>query len=512
MNHFQKLLETRIGFWREFAIAFAIAVTARGSMLFPLNYSEDTYRFLNYPEGADFALFASEMRAFGYPIIKFLEAIGAQYPYTGALWPLLFTAALVYAGLVSMRIWLPTAGSSTFIVGGCLFALFPYQSDYLPFHNAAPFFFVYLTLGWSALYFAPRSRFTMALALPALAFVVSGQILFGFLFLVVFIEAMIWAYGWCLKPKLSRPEIWNSAKSWAIRLTLLFAAAIIYVAFSKFIMVIFGVASGSRLEMSGLTDYPEKMVLYAKQSFFFLFKGEVGIPFAIKSGQLALLGGLGFAGLVALFTKNGFGFRRLVMWTMLTGATVCAVGACMGVMLPIKNAYELMNPRTLSALSVYWAGVFALALFVGSGRGKFFVLVLGAFLAFGYAVNVNRQAGDHARINERDRLVASRMVERLCLLPEFGSVRTVVLVGAQHTFNLDRVSTSSGGFNVSALYRPWSNTAVLREVSGIPFEYPTDADRELAERAAIGKPEWPVSGAVFIDGDVGVVVLPRKEK
>ena len=84
MNHLQNLLEKRIGFWREFAICVAIAVVSRGSMLFPLNYSQDTYRFLNYQEAANFALFACEMRAFGYPLINFLEAIGAQYPYAGA--------------------------------------------------------------------------------------------------------------------------------------------------------------------------------------------------------------------------------------------------------------------------------------------------------------------------------------------------------------------------------------------------------------------------------------------
>jgi hypothetical protein len=512
MNRYTKILETRIGFWREFAIGVAIAVAARGSMLFPLNYSEDTYRFLNYPEGADFALFASEMRAFGYPLIKFLDAIGAHYPYAGALWPILFTAAFVYAGLISMRIWLPNAGSLIFVVGACLFALFPYQSDYLSFHNAAPSFTIMLLLGWSALLIAPRSRSTILLSLPALAYVVSGQILFGFLFLVVFIEAMIWAYAWCLQPIFSRSGIWSSAKPWAIRLALLFSGAIFYVVASRFIMLVTGVASGSRLEMSGMADYPEKMVLYAKQSYYFLCKGEVSVPFVLKLLQLTLLGAIGFAGLFALFTKQAFGFPRLIIWLLLAGATTLGVGACMGVMLPIKNAYELMNPRTLSALSVYWAGVFAIAMFVASGRGKLLVLVLGAFLAFGYGVNANRQALDHARINERDRLVASRMVERLCQLPQFDSVRTVVLVGAQHAFNLDRVSTSTGGFNVSSLYRPWSSTAVLREVSGIPFEYPTDADRELAERAAIGKPEWPAPGSVFIEGDVGVVVLPKGEK
>jgi hypothetical protein len=39
-----------------------------------------------------------------------------------------------------------------------------------------------------------------------------------------------------------------------------------------------------------------------------------------------------------------------------------------------------------------------------------------------------------------------------------------------------------------------STTATLREVSGIPFEYATDADRELAEQLAVGKPEWPCTG------------------
>lgn len=512
MHRFNKILETRIGFWREFAIGFAIAVAARGSMLFPLNYSEDTYRFLNYPEGADFALFACEMRAFGYPLIKFLEAIGAQYPYAGALWPILFTAALVYAGLISMRIWLPAAGSTTLIVGACLFTLFPYQSDYLSFHNAAPSFTIMLLLGWSALLIAPRNRLTILLSLPALAYVVSGQILFGFLFLVVFIEAMIWAYGWCLQPIFSRSGIWSSAKPWAIRLALLFAGAIFYVVASRFIMLVTGVASGSRLEMSGMEDYPEKMVLYAKQCYYFLFKGEVAVPFVLKLLQLTLLGAIGFAGLFALFTKQAFGFPRLIIWLLLAGATTLGVGACMGVMLPIKNAYELMNPRTLSALSVYWAGVFAIAMFVASGRGKLFVLVIGALLAFGYGVNANRQAVDHARINERDRLVASRMVERLCQLPQFDIVRTVVVVGAKHHFNLDRISTSTGGFNVSALYRPWSSTAVLREVSGLPFEYPSDSDRQLAEKAALGKPEWPLPGSVFIEGDLGVVILPKGDK
>jgi hypothetical protein len=182
----------------------------------------------------------------------------------------------------------------------------------------------------------------------------------------------------------------------------------------------------------------------------------------------------------------------------------------MGAVLPLKE--PPLNPRTLSALGVYWAGVFALAVSTTTSRLQSAAIWLGVFVAFCYAINSNRQALDFARINERDRFVASRMVERLSLLEGFSKLRTVVLTNTHHRFNLDRISTESSGFNNSSLYRNWSSLAVLREVSGTPFTPPTEDDRKLAENLAQVKPEWPAPGSVFIERDVGVVVLPRREK
>lgn len=501
----------RIGFWREFAIGVAIAVIARGSMLFPLNYSQDTYRFLNYPEGADFALFACEMRGFAYPLIQFLETIGAQYPYAGALWPILFSAAWVFAGLVSMRIWLPAAGSPAYLVGAILVALFPYQSDYLSFHNAAPGFSFKILLGWSALYFCKANRSSIVLTLLALTYCVSTQVLFGFFFLVVFFEALAWGFRKCASEDSLGGGLWTSARPWATRMGILFLSAILYFVINKSLLVVTGVAPSTRLELSSLAEYPGKGVLYLKNCYFFLFKGEVSIPLVVKWFQLSLIGLVALGGGIAIFKKRRFVSTRLFFWGILLASLVLAVGACMGVMLPMKDAYSLMNPRTLSPLSIYWTGVFALAWAVMQGRLRGIVTLLGGLLAFSYAVNANRQSVDFARINERDRLVANRMVERLSLLDSSNEIRTVVLVGDNHKFNTDRISTETAGFNISSLYRPWSSTAVLREVSGIPFAYPSDADRKLAEKAAEGRPEWPAPGSAFIEGDVGVVVLPQRE-
>ena len=498
----------RVGFAIEFCVALAVALAAWASMIFPLNYSQDTYRFLNFPEGADFYLFASEMRAFGYFLIRFLDAIGAHYPYAGALWPILFTASLVFAGLVTFRIWVPEAGSLVFITGATLFTLFPYQSDYLSFHNAAPSYASYLVLGWAALFFCLRSLPYFALAFLALVYCVSGQIVFGFMFLVVLVEALLWAYRRVSSGAFRFDgALVLSARPWIVRFVLLFASAVGYVLVSKLILVATGTTAGTRLEISGLAEYPAKALLYVKNSYYFLLKGEVSLPGAVKVVQLSLLAVVGFAGISAVIKNPASRLCIAFAWGLLMLLTVTAVGVCMGVMLPIKNAYELMNPRTLSALSVYWAGVFALAWALSTGRMRKFATVTGIFLAFCYAVNVNRQSVDFARINERDRLTASRMVERLSLLPGFPEVRTVVLVGADHTFNIDRISTETAGFNISSLYRPYSSTAVLREVSGTLFEYPSEKDRQAAQAASLGQPHWPLPGSAFIYRDIGVVVL-----
>jgi hypothetical protein len=169
-----------------------------------------------------------------------------------------------------------------------------------------------------------------------------------------------------------------------------------------------------------------------------------------------------------------------------------------------------MDMRTLSGLAVYWAMVGTLAVCYNKGFARHAAVAVVCILAFSYALNANRQSSDFARLTLRDRFVASQMVDRLLSLADFDKVRTVALVHENWKFNIDGITTSTGGFNGSSLIQFWSTTANLREVSGIPFEYPTEKDRELAEQVAVGKPEWPSPGSVFIEGDVGVVVLPKQ--
>jgi hypothetical protein len=503
------ILEKRIGFWKEFFLCLALALAARGSMIFQLNFSVEEYAGLNMLNGLHFENLLQEMRFFAYMTNSFVDILGSSHPYAGVFWPIFFTSAFVFAGLVAMRILTPSTGSFALMTGGLLFTLFPYNSDYLSFQMAGPAIGSMLIVGLVSIYFCVCGGKAMAWGLAGLVYAVSGQITFVFLFFVVLFEALIWAFQ---ASRNGDRKLLASAKPWLVRFGLLFLSAILYVFINKAVLLVLGVPVGSRVVLSGLEEYPAKILLAAKQSYFFLFKGEVSIPIAAKVLQLSLLGVVAFAGLKAAVRNPSTWARVAILWGLCLLASVGAIAASMGAVLPITGEYGHMNPRSLSGLAMYWAGIYGLASAVSTGRARYWAAGIGAILAFSYAVNCNRQALDHARINERDRLVASRMVERLSQLPAFERVRTVVLCPSHHRFNLDRVSTDTSGFNFSSLYSNYSNTAVLREVSGWPFQAPTENDRQLAIEAAAGKPQWPLLGSVFIEGDIGIVVMPQVEK
>jgi hypothetical protein len=502
----------QIGFWREFGLCLAIALAARGSMIFTMSMSADDYLELNYFDGfdkAEFIRLAQEMRLFLFFTNHTLHLLGAHFPFVGVLWVVVFNAALVFVGLTAMRIWVPDAGSLAKIAGASLFFLFPYHTDYLSYFVAAPFMSLALIIGSLSLYACVRGKGFLFAALMGMAYATSGQVTLVYFFLVVLFEASIWAFKSTRDGFGSNTGFVESPRDWLVRLGVLFAGTMLYVVINKGLLWAADVPTGGRLLLSTpWSDVSGKVFLGAKQMHWFLFKGEVSLPVAVKFVQSLFFLALLLSGLTLFVRRFPRQLPRFLIWSALIAVVVLSMASVMAVVLPL--AEPPLNHRTLSGLGVYWSGVFALTYAMTSGRLRVASLVIGVFLAFCYAVNANRQATDHARINERDRLVASRMVERLCQQPGFENVRTVVLAGSQYTFNLDRITTMSSGFAVSSLYRDWSDVAVLREVSGMPFVKPTDDDRLLAGKAAQGKPAWPLPGSVFVYGDIGVVVMPRE--
>ncbi len=155
--------------------------------------------------------------------------------------------------------------------------------------------------------------------------------------------------------------------------------------------------------------------------------------------------------------------------------------------------------------SVFWSGIFCMpyALRLSSRIWTRIGLVLGVILALSYSIITNSVSSDIVRLNQRELLVASRMVERLSLLPGFDRLRTVALVGWKPGSSTD----FRGSDQIwSSLYSPMA-TGVLREASGEDFANPSPSDRETAQMASRGMPIWPESGSVKIVDDIGIVVV-----
>lgn len=503
------ILGKKLGFCKEFAICLAIALAARGSMIFGLNLSADDFGFLSFSDKIEIWPFALEMRILSFYVMLMLNSVGASVPFVGFFWSILFTASYVIFGLVSMRVWVPQAGSLEKIAGASLFFLFPYHSDYLSYFIAAPAISTMLVFGCLSMYFCVNGKKCGFLSILGLTYAVSGQITFVYLFIFVVFGIFICFFKGISEENFEKAKFLQMGKTWFTRLAFLLFSAIIYVFINKLIIFFLGLHTGSRLVFADLVGLKDNLIVAAKQIYFFFLKEDVAQPVAVKIAQLGFFISIILSGICTIFRHKTATLSRIALWVLSVLIVILSMVLILGAVLPLKE--PPLNPRTLSALGVYWAGVFALACSVTFGRIHTATVFLGVFVAFCYAINANRQAVDFARINQRDRLVANRMVERLSLLDGFSGLRTVVLTPTEHRFNLDRISTESSGFNVSSLYRNWSSAAVLREVSGWLFLPPTEHDRQRAEKAAAGKPPWPLAGSVFIEGDIGVVVLPQME-
>lgn len=135
-------------------------------------------------------------------------------------------------------------------------------------------------------------------------------------------------------------------------------------------------------------------------------------------------------------------------------------------------------------------------------------LVFGlVFGITGLLVN-NRVLSDQVRLNQRDMLLANRIVDRLEKICDVSSLKTVVVFGGWSAYP-SKLSTAHWQLNASAVTEPWSKTQFLSEYSGYKFCNPTKLDIENAKSLSAEMSEWPASGSVIVNGNIGIVNFPK---
>jgi hypothetical protein len=284
----------------------------------------------------------------------------------------------------------------------------------------------------------------------------------------------------------------------------LFAGVIVYVIASKAAIQLSGLEQSSRTSLAGLDLVPGKVLhLIADLKRLLHGRGEPSLPANVKLIQLSLLATVLLASFLTAL-KQLRRWDQVISWTVILGMTLLA--AAVAIRFPtIFFTYTADNARVLSGTAVFWSGIFALASTIQPFRIKQAALVLGVTLFTSYALITNSICAEFVRLNQRELLLASRMIERLTQLPNFSEMRTVVIIGKSSRIYRDIRSSDLlwSGLD-SAL-----GTGVLREASGENIQNPTKADFDLANRIAPTMPAWPAPQSTTIVDDVGIVVLGK---
>ncbi|MFM7642769.1 MAG: glucosyltransferase domain-containing protein, partial [Cyanobium sp.] len=410
--------------------------------------------------------------------------------------------ALVVFGLALRWLWIPGAASVYGIATALIFALSPGLNNLWQYQVIHPAMTAFYCLAALALVSYSKGGWKTLASILAIGFTLSYQIMLSLYLVAILIMCAIRINTFFLS---ERPRSLRESLLPLLKLTLcLLAGLTVYVLISKIALDWSGLGQSTRTTIVGVDDLPSKVSQLLSGLKRLLYgRGEVYLPQNVKLIQVLLLS-------IALIATPFFARQIWHQWPRrfchLLVLFLVLLAAAVSIRVPtIFFAYSPDNPRVLIGTAVFWSGIFAMATDAGPKILKRIALVLGTVLFAAYAIITNSVCSDFVRLNQRELLLASRIVERMSQSPDFENVRTVVVVGRSPQVVTDLRSTDLlwSGLN------SFMGTGVLREASGERFESPLPADQELAKLASRQMPFWPSPGSTAIVNDVGIVVLGK---
>jgi hypothetical protein len=484
-------VETRVS-----VIVITLALISRFSALL-LGFSIDDYRKMSQvlPEFLD-AKAIGIGRALGYFVFAAMARIGAAPPRAGVLGVLLLTLALTAVGLAACRLWGISGRFGASLIVVCMVVLHPYQTEMFTFRTAAPVVAVALTFVFIGLLICDRSRIHWLAAVGLVACGLSTyQLPLNHLALVVlFSVALPYAAG-------ELPAGWR--RTLATRLGLLAAGAVVYGASAIAVARSLGIGAEARTTLLGLNEAGSRAAAALESAVRILAVGEPVLP-AVAKAAIAATFGFGFIALAARSLRSPIWSVRARPLAVMA-AFAAGVLLWFGVLLALREWWIV--PRTVSHVSLFWAGMMA-TVYVAGGRRTRHVMATGLAFVFFSFIGINQQIlADQLRVNARDSAQANRIVARLEQLPNFTSRMNVTVLGGSWGY-ASPIRTVQGDMNISVLYPAWSKLDLLNEVSGYAFTDAPPEARAKADEYCKTAPKWPAVGSVSAAGSTAVVCLP----
>lgn len=505
-------LSTKLPFTQEFLIATAIVFMARGSAIFDVVWAQDDFLQTLDPNGNGFiAVQIAMMRASVSLVTIITNLLGATHPTNGSLWSGLHAASLVLFGLALRQLWIPNSPTVQGLGTALIFALFPGINNHWQYQIVHPSMTIFYCLAAFAIVYHSKPGWPAALSICSIGLALGYQIMLSLLLVALFIYALSklnqyigidWTQGQA-NPYNSH-SLAHSFRPVMCYLGCLLAGIAAYYISSKAAILISGTGISNRTSLAGIEELPGKVIqLTADMKRLIYGNGEPSIPFTLKLLQSSLLAiFFGYSSWTAI--------NRLRKWPhvalyILASCTIIAASA-ISIRIPtILLTYSAENSRVLMGSAVFWSGIFALSSTFTYGWLLRASLIIGSLIVTSYSIITNSISTDFVRLNQREMLLGSRIMERFSELPNFEGLRTVVVIGSNRSLHQDLRGTDQ----IWPTLTTSMATGLLSEVSGTKLENPSSHDLRLGELASRSLQNWPSSNSTAIIGDVGVVVFSK---
>jgi Glucosyl transferase GtrII len=241
-------------------------------------------------------------------------------------------------------------------------------------------------------------------------------------------------------------------------------------------------------------------------------RGVLWNRFAVADGFLnqsakALLWVLAAACLTSLLVLT----IRKLRWrsAVLLGAAlvVLAGGVLWTVGIPIVLKDNIWpTARIFAHTGVFWAGILVMAHRAAPLWGQRLLGWLSLLIVLSFTGGNNRVLHDQLRLNARDAAKANRMVARLEALPGFTGGEVVAVHGRDWRYPL-AYATHDHNTNTSAFGPPWSQVAILMEVSGYRFGLATREQQAVADAHCRGVMPWPAPASIRLVDGLAIICL-----
>jgi hypothetical protein len=495
-------------------VGIVLSVVAKGLALFALSFSVDDLIHWNYGRFGYLALEEHTLREgrFLAPyLIGLIDVLGVNIPRSFTLFGFWLSVCFSLCGILLVRLWRiqHDLTISALVVG--IIVLHPYQADFftwkiamnvgVPFLLGLAAVLVARDAPWGVPIGAGLFVMTLGLYQVPLPFTACAVVF------ALALDVLRWSasdFSW---------RRWGASAARMIGCVLLGTA--IYFVIAKLIILSYGKPSVLGRDEIILLSHPGLVLMRARELLEMIIARDPLTSIA----QRIILAALVSVTIIAIFLSSvqERAFKRAAIRSavFLAAISLCFILAT-GLMVVVKAWFPAY--RTLVGVSVIWAGVIASALLVTSGRVHKVVVVAAGLLLFGFAGKNNEILSDQLRVNERDRLMMSRISADLEHLPNFSAIRRVAFVGT----NPAPLRGLTSGMDISRGWGPYGVTLsvfalffgedsylriFLNDSTGYQFGAPSKEEQVEARSACASIPPWPAAGSVRGESDRATVCL-----